>query len=80
MNAITAISNLLTEVFKLANSKINSKYINRKIEIDKELAKEYSKAIYSDDGYEGLRDQARIDKLEREMFIIAEAVIRELKK
>jgi hypothetical protein len=62
---IEAIATLLTEIFKLVNTENSRKYIDRVAEIRIELLNERGKGQLSDD--------AKIERLEKELIIILEA-------
>ena len=79
MDWLGASMELLTEVFKLTNRELANRYQKKQMSLLRQLAEEVAKPIYPDDITNDTIDHIKIDKLQFELWLIKDAVLKELK-
>jgi vacuolar-type H+-ATPase subunit I/STV1 len=81
MDWLNAALELGVESLRLINRELAEKWQQKKMKLTKELAEEHAKPIVeSHDFRYDLRDQAKIDKIEQELWLMKDMVLNEIKR
>ncbi len=79
MDWVGAAMELGIEGLKLVNRELAEKYNKKKMTLVRQIAMEKSKPVYPDDIHKDTIDHIKIDGLEFELWLIKDAVLKELR-